>query len=131
MCRELKRLFAQRDFKNPHQEKVSGVRAVYEYRKVPAARLAAGLGLSGYSEPVEGPLEVKDPPRVRVPLSEHLGPPSSPVVEPGEEVGVGDLVAAAGEGPTGVPYHAPISGGVGEVDHRFVTIYRKHGGESL
>lgn len=48
-------------------------------------------------------------PRLIVPLSQHLGKPSRPIVRVGEEVGRGQIIAAA-DGFMSVPQHAPATG---------------------
>ncbi len=51
------------------------------------------------------------PKLVRIPLLQHIGAPSEPVVKPGDVVKAGQLIAEAG-GFVSVPQHASISGKV-------------------
>jgi len=51
------------------------------------------------------------PKLVRIPLSQHIGAPSKPIVKPGDPVKTGQVVAEAG-GFVSVPQHSSISGKV-------------------
>lgn len=62
-------------------------------------------------EPIEPP-----PNEVWLPLLQHLGDPSIPIVKKGDRVVRGQKVAEAG--PSGVPLHATISGKVRPTDKR-------------
>lgn len=53
----------------------------------------------------------KQPPRVIIPLSQHLGAPCKPVVSSGQEVKKGELIGEAG-GFVSAPVHASVSGKV-------------------
>jgi electron transport complex protein RnfC len=55
------------------------------------------------------------PARVVIPLSQHIGAPSNPVVQVGDEVKTGQLIAEAG-GFVSIPQHASISGKVTKID---------------
>ncbi len=55
------------------------------------------------------------PPRVDLPISQHIGPPSRPRVQPGQEVVRGEPIAEAG-GFLSTPLHAPVTGVVTAID---------------
>ena len=55
--------------------------------------------------------ELPLPPRLTVPLSQHLGAPAKPVVKAGDIVKAGQLIAEAG-GFISAPIHAPAAGKV-------------------
>ena len=59
--------------------------------------------------------------RVVIPMSQHIGAPSVPVVSVGDKVEKGQLIANAGAGLS-VPQYASISGTVSAVDPTQVTI---------
>ena len=62
-------------------------------------------------------IDVLPPPsEVVLPLLQHLGEPSEPIVKKGEMVRRGQKIADGGA--TGVPLHAPISGKVRPVEKR-------------
>ena len=80
------------------------------YRKIPVKRLIAKTGLAGYDRtaPLDSrPLAVK---RVELLLKQHVGAPSRPVVESGQTVRQGDLVARIPDGALGANLHASIAG---------------------
>lgn len=63
----------------------------------------------------EKAVEVMDrPAKVVIPLSQHTGAPAKPVVEKGDEVKTGQLIAEA-VGMISAPVHASISGKVAEI----------------
>ncbi len=57
------------------------------------------------------------PPEVVIPVQQHLGAPSKPIVEKGTQVRVGDPVSEA-NGFVSVPSHASVSGTVVAVENR-------------
>jgi Na+-translocating ferredoxin:NAD+ oxidoreductase RnfC subunit len=89
---------------------------LFEERRIPMRRLVLRLGLKGFRN--EGPLVDVDlrPSRVALPLKQHAGAPSVPVVRPGERVQAGDLVARRAEGGLGAPLHASVAGRVASTD---------------
>ncbi len=85
-------------------------------RRVPARRLMSRLALTGFRN--VGPLEDRPlaPRRVVLPLKQHAGAPSVPVVRAGERVRVGDPVAMPPAGALGARIHASIDGRVTAVE---------------
>jgi electron transport complex protein RnfC len=59
--------------------------------------------------------ELPLPEKVIIPLSQHIGAPSVPVVNVGDEVRTGQMIAEAG-GFVSIPQHATISGKVTKID---------------
>ena len=55
--------------------------------------------------------EIAPPPRVIIPLSQHVGAPATPVVKPGEKVRIGSKIAEA-DGFVSAPVHASVAGTV-------------------
>ena len=86
-----------------------------EYRKIPVKRLIAKLGLKEFD--VEAPLkEIKyEPKKVRIPLKQHIGSPSVPVVKLGQLVHLGELLGEIPENALGARIHASIDGRVTEI----------------
>ena len=64
-----------------------------------------------------------EPDYVTIPLSQHIGAPTAPIVEVGDMVKRGDIVGEAGKGLS-VNIHASISGKVVAVTKNLVTIKR-------
>lgn len=80
-------------------KKLSGV-------KLPQRKATAG----------KAPERIATPPRVTIPMVTRVGIPAVPVVEVGDTVKIGQLIAKAG-GFVSSPVHASISGKVVEIDH--------------
>lgn len=92
-----------------------------EYRKVPMERLMARLDLTKYNK--EAPLhdDAADMKKVRILLSQHIGAPAVAVVNAGDTVERGQMIAEPGKGLS-VAIHASISGTVTEVNEKYVVI---------
>jgi len=92
-----------------------------DYRRVPMSRLISRLGLSEYHN--VGPLTEHrfSPKHVVLPLKQHAGAPAVAVVKTGQQVNVGDLLAAPEEGKLGARIHASIRGVV-RLTHDSVVI---------
>lgn len=92
-----------------------------DFRRVPMRKLIARLGLSEFNN--VGPLTSHDfsPTRVVLPLKQHAGVPSAPVVKTGDRVRVGELLATPPEGKLGARIHASITGTV-RLTHDAVAI---------
>ena len=87
-----------------------------EHRLVPVSRLISRLAISEYN--TKAPLDESayHPARVTLKLRQHIGAPAKAVVETGESVHVGQLVAEAAEGALSARIHASINGIVDAVD---------------
>jgi Na+-translocating ferredoxin:NAD+ oxidoreductase RnfC subunit len=91
-----------------------------EGRKIPASRVAARVGvLPWYDLNIDTCLETV-PDRVEIPVSMHIGAPSVPVVQAGDMVAEGQLIAKIPEGAMGANIHASISGKVVSVGERII-----------
>ncbi len=60
------------------------------------------------------------PAELTLPLSQHIGAPSTPIVTVGERVSKGQMIAAA-NGPVSVALHAPTSGTVIAIEERLIA----------
>lgn len=81
-----------------------------EFRRVPMRRLIAKLGLTEFNN--TGPLteHAFAPREVKLLLKQHAGAPAVPVVQCGDRVKVGDLIAQPQQGKLGARIHASIDG---------------------
>lgn len=61
--------------------------------------------------------DISPPDLVVIPLSQHTGAPSKPLVEPGQEVKIGTKIGDA-DGFISVPVHSPVSGKVAVIEAR-------------
>ncbi|MFQ6059639.1 MAG: 4Fe-4S dicluster domain-containing protein, partial [Anaerolineae bacterium] len=121
---EIKRQLAAQGWKNVvHKRSDLTPHRMREYRRVPVERLIARLGLTEYEE-CTCPLDEREyqPKRVAIPLKQHIGVPSQPVVEIGDRVECGDLIAWIPEGKLGANVHASISGRVEAVTSEHIVI---------
>ncbi len=92
-----------------------------EERKVPVHRLSHRLGLGIYDR--EAPIddECKGASIVKIPLSQHIGKPAEALVNVGDRVKKGQLIAQAAEGLS-VNIHSSIDGVVTAVTDSDITI---------
>jgi Na+-translocating ferredoxin:NAD+ oxidoreductase RnfC subunit len=88
---------------------------MYDGRRTPIQRLITKLGLRPFRN--EGALRetVVETDLVRLPLKQHAGAPSVPIVHMGEKVKEGDPVALPPPGQLGAVVHASIPGTVTDV----------------
>lgn len=108
--------------KPPKDVEVKPVNAARENRMVPMSRLIARLGLVTYNKPAplkSTPISVSE---VRIPLSQHIGAPSKPVVAVGDTVKEGQVIAQAADKALSVSLHASLKGVVKEVTDKYITI---------
>ncbi len=98
-----------------------------EFRRVPMRRLIARLGLGEFNN--VGPLvdHSFSPQKVKILLKQHAGLPAVPVVKCGDQVHVGDLLAAPEQGKLGARLHASIDGVV-TVGRDAIVIERREQG---
>lgn len=93
-----------------------------ENRKIPVKRLVSRLGLEKYNQPAPlKDVEIK-PARVVIPLRQHIGALSVPVVQVGDQVQRGCVIGEIPEGKLGARVHASIDGVVIEQDDLHVVI---------
>ena len=121
---EIKRQLAAQGWENViHKRSDLTPHPMREYRRVPMERLVARLGLTAYEEcacPLDG--REYQPQRVTIPLKQHIGASSQPVVRIGDRVQCGDLIAQIPEGKLGANVHASISGRVEAVTGEHIVI---------
>ncbi|MBD3375116.1 NADH dehydrogenase subunit [candidate division KSB1 bacterium] len=98
------------------------VHAMKDGRRVPIKLLMQRLGVDQY----ESHAEYKDvqvrPNRVSIALQQHVGVPAVPVVQRGESVKKGQLIADIPDDKLGAPLHASIDGTVGEISDTAIEI---------
>ena len=104
---------------NPVLKKVLPSR---DLRKAPEARLAARLGVTKYEG--DAPLDdsVRNVRKVKIPFSQHIGAPAQCIVNKGDRVMKGDVIARGAEGALSVNIHASVSGTVSEVTDGYAVI---------
>ena len=91
-------------------------------RRVPVSRLAARLGIAKYLDLPTADQGELAPPRVRIPMRQHLGVPARPVVKPGDRVRCGDLLGDIPPDALGARVHASLDGTVASVGEAIVLV---------
>ncbi len=120
--RSLKEMMGKNGIKNPHHEQPEEAIRFADTHRFDVHRLIKRLGLEPYD--VEAPLQDTQVvfKEVTLPLSQHIGAPSKPVVAVGDKVNRGDLIADIPEGSLGAKIFASIDGTVSSVDGGQITI---------
>jgi Na+-translocating ferredoxin:NAD+ oxidoreductase RnfC subunit len=118
----VKQQLAASGVKNENGDTVFEASTMLDYRKIPVKRLVARLGLSAYDKPA--PLTELNfaPKQVTLLLKQHLGAPTTAVVDLGDEVSVGDVIGRIDEGKLGTNVHASITGKITAVTDTAVVI---------
>ena len=106
----------------PTKEVYGPVDEGLENKKLPVSRLIARLGVAAYDQPAPMRHDILPVREVTIPLRMHIGAPSLPVVQKGQAVQKGQLIADIPEKALGAKIHASISGTVIEVTEEFVKI---------
>jgi len=112
---DLKAELVRRGVTNPHRRQDLSPDDVREYRQIPSARLVQRLGLKDYDGPAPLDPRAVEPGRVALDLTAHTGAPAQAVVEEGQAVLKGDLVAEIPRGKLGARAHASINGKIASV----------------
>lgn len=118
----LKKKLSARGVKNPYFNQYPEPHSLRNYRLVPSKRLVSRLQIGKYL--VEIPFiedEIK-PKQVQIPLCQHIGAPSQPVVKEGDWVREGELIAEIPQGKLGAAVHSSISGRVKEITNKLIIV---------
>ncbi|HWQ42543.1 MAG TPA: 4Fe-4S dicluster domain-containing protein [Desulfosporosinus sp.] len=94
--------------------------SMQKHRKIPVKRLISRLGLKNYD--VSAPLSEEEYPvnQVEIKLRQHVGAPSQAIVQVGQRVQKGDLIAVIPDKALGANIHASISGVIKEITDSIV-----------
>ncbi len=94
-----------------------------EYSLIPVSRLTSRLKLKEYDR--DAPLFESNfqPERVIIPLKQHIGQPSRPVVKKGQRVLSGELIGDIDPGTMGARVHASITGIIEKISKESITIH--------
>lgn len=110
--------------KPPQNVQPAPIQESREYRKVPEERLMARLGLTKYDKDAPMDETLVAVPKVKILLSQHIGAPAKAIVQVGDEVTRGQMIAEPAQGLS-VGIHATICGKVTEVTDRHIVIAAK------
>lgn len=106
----------------PNDRESSEVSPQREFRSVPEKRLETRIGLGTYHAKSLLDDKVRKVTKVVISLNQHIGVPSVPIVEIGQEVDRGELIAKSADGALSVPVHSSITGKVIEITNKFIII---------
>lgn len=111
-----------KDGKRPRKEVYGTVDPALNSKKLPTARLIGRLGISDYNVPAPMNTQVMYAEKVKIPLKMNVGAQSVPVVNTGQKVNKGQLIADIKEGALGAKIHASIDGIVTDVTDQYIEI---------
>lgn len=100
-----------------------------EYRRAPEVRLEARLGLYKYHKPAPIDHTEIEATYVRIMLNQHIGAPAVPIVQKGDAVTRGQMIAKPADGLS-VAIHASIDGEVFDVSKTYIIIERPKKGRN-
>jgi len=117
---EIKKLLAEKGIKYSKGEGEFKADSERENRKLPTKRVAGRAGVGCYYDIEINSFVNAEPVEVRIPLRQHIGAPSEPVVSEGCYVRAGDLIAKCPEDKLGANIHASIDGKVTQIGSSIV-----------
>ncbi|MFD1261180.1 4Fe-4S dicluster domain-containing protein [Entomomonas asaccharolytica] len=92
------------------------------YRLLPIKRLITRLDLDKVNHKAPWLDTSWQPIKVTLPVRQHIGAPAKPIVQVGDKVTKGQLLAEMAQGQLGVPLHASITGFVQQIDDQNIVI---------
>lgn len=92
-----------------------------EYRRVPSKRIASRLDIKKYYDFIIDKSINLESNTVKIPLKQHIGKPSIPVVSIGQHVIAGQLIAKSDVDSTGANVHASIDGRVVSISDKIIV----------
>lgn len=122
---ELKKLLLEAKVKYTSLNNTYQAKEARSWRKIPMERLKIRLGIEKYDKYAYLRDEEFLPPRVLIPTKQHVGAPAVPLVEKGQKVAKGQILAAVPEEKLGCNIHASIAGIVREVSSSLIVIQRE------
>lgn len=96
-------------------------------KRIPLSRLIARMGLSNYDKPALYEPEALAVKQVSLLMQQHIGQAARPLVQPGDRIKKGQVVAITEDGKLGAPVHASMDGVVELVTDSMVRIRLKEG----
>lgn len=104
------------------QEQPPKIHPMKEYRRVPTKSLLRRLRLEKFEGSTPFITGFPDPSQLEIPLQQHVGSPSVPVVQVGDMVKAGDLIADLPDGSLGAKIHSPLSGKIKILNNDSIVI---------
>lgn len=104
------------------QQKPVKVHPIKEGRRVPLKQLRKRLNVEEYEKDTPYNNNRPQPNSVKIKLKQHVGAPAISLVNIGDIVNVGDVIAKPEEGKLGSTIHASISGKISHINEEFIRI---------
>ncbi len=125
ICIDAKQLLREKNLARTDEEMKRLVRDAHPVRKgreIPIQTVYRRLGLTPYDRHAEfDPVTVR-PGTVILPLDSHIGQPARPLVQVGDRVKQGQIIADVEADALGTPIHASINGTVTQIEARGIEI---------
>ncbi len=118
----VKQELIKKGIKPENLNKNPAAKSYYKQRKIPGEKLIHRIKIKRYDVPAPINLELYQPRKVRILLSQHIGMPATPVVKSGETVERGAIIGKIPEGKVGSFIHASISGKVTRITDSYIEI---------
>lgn len=118
----IKEKLSQLKVKNPHTRKDLNVNEFREYRKVPVNRLISRLNIEEYDVKTELKQFDAKIGFVKLYLTQHIGAKSIPIVNVGDKVVAGQIIAKIPEDKIGSNIHSSIDGVVKEISNDYIIV---------
>ncbi len=110
------------NIKNPHNRKDLNENEFIDFRRVPVPRLLSRIGLENFDVKTELNEFNYNLDFVKIYLSQHIGAKSIPIVNLGQKVFKGQIIAKIPESKIGSNIHSSINGIVKEITDDFIII---------
>ena len=120
----LKKTMSANGIKNSCNNAPKSAHPFREYKRYPVSKLIYKLGLNSYD--VKAPIsDVSTSSKtVSILLSQHIGAPSTPVVNIGDKVFKGDLIAKVEDNKLGSNIHSSVDGVISDIRDNMIIINR-------
>ncbi|MDP6555817.1 MAG: 4Fe-4S dicluster domain-containing protein [Pirellulaceae bacterium] len=133
ICIDAKKRLKEKRLTRSEQELETLFRPVHPARKgreIPIQTLYQRLGLASYDRKADFVDTAPQPAHVNVPLTSHIGRPALPIVQVGDGVKKGDIIADLAKDELGCPAHASITGHVTAVTKESIQITAQSSGSA-
>ncbi len=104
------------------QELPPKIHPMKEYRRVPTKSLLQRLRLEKFEGATPFTTGFPNPSQLEIPLQQHVGSPSVPVVTIGAMVKAGDIIADLPDGSLGAKIHSPLCGKINSINNDSIVI---------
>lgn len=120
----LKKTMSANGIKNSCNNVPQSAHPFREYKRYPVSKLIYKLGLNSYD--VKAPISdvTISSNTISILLSQHIGAPSTPVVNIGDKVFKGDLIAKVEDNKLGSNIHSSVDGVISDIRDNMIIINR-------